>query len=265
MEVIAARVGIYGWRKYCLYLSLLLIVALSIMNMGLMVWMIRTLEMKEGAAGPLHFNDQQLLVQGRADFVGGLSAQLFEAADAPLVMQSTENVTLRAGALDAGSAASTMILSEESVSVDTPSFRVGSGDNTFLSADEDAVVITANQMRVSAGSGMTVDGSVQTSRLTNAAGDGLTLSSPGRSLNIVAEQELTLRSEDESLTLSALLGIDINAQAGITLSGGDVHIPNLPEPAADVAYGLCVCADSGKLFRVPAATLCSDAAGALCV
>jgi len=37
VEVITARVGVYGWRKYCLYFSLLLILSLAIMNMGLMV------------------------------------------------------------------------------------------------------------------------------------------------------------------------------------------------------------------------------------
>jgi len=227
--------------------------------------MIRVLEMRQGAAGPLHFNDQQLLVQGRADFVQGLSAQLFEAAgDAPLVLQSTENVTVRASSGLVDGPASTLTLTEESVSIDTPRFAVGGGGKTFLSADEAAVVITANQLRVSAGSGMSVQGSVQTSQLTNAVGGGLSLTSPGQRLTITAEKALGIHSEDETMTFSALLGININSQAAITLAGGDIQIPDLPAPATDAAYALCVCANSGRLYRVPGATTCSTAAAAMC-
>lgn len=38
------QVGIYGWRKRCLYLLVLLLLAMVVMNVALTVWVIRVLD-----------------------------------------------------------------------------------------------------------------------------------------------------------------------------------------------------------------------------
>lgn len=39
----AAAVGIYGWRKRCLYLFVLLLIIILIVNLALTVWILRVM------------------------------------------------------------------------------------------------------------------------------------------------------------------------------------------------------------------------------
>lgn len=59
VNVTVAPVGIYGWRKYCLYATVLVLLCLVIINMGLIVYLWRILDVNSSGAGALHFSSNR--------------------------------------------------------------------------------------------------------------------------------------------------------------------------------------------------------------
>ena len=55
VQIVANPIGIYGWRKKCLYATVLLLTVLAIINMGLLVYLMYTLRVDGSGAGPLRF------------------------------------------------------------------------------------------------------------------------------------------------------------------------------------------------------------------
>jgi hypothetical protein len=56
VHIVAPPVGVFGWRKRLLYASVALLLALAIVNAGLLVYLITTLHISGGSAGPLRFD-----------------------------------------------------------------------------------------------------------------------------------------------------------------------------------------------------------------
>ncbi len=55
VHIVAAPVGVYGWRKRLLYAAVTVLLALAIVNAGLLVYILTTLHVSGSAVGPLNF------------------------------------------------------------------------------------------------------------------------------------------------------------------------------------------------------------------
>ncbi|XP_045206535.1 gamma-sarcoglycan-like isoform X2 [Mercenaria mercenaria] len=68
--------GIYGWRKQCLYATILFILVIVIMNLALTVWILRVLNFNiEGLhMGTIRITSEGITIDGRTDVVKTLYA-----------------------------------------------------------------------------------------------------------------------------------------------------------------------------------------------
>ncbi len=55
VTLVTAEVGVYGWRKSFLYFSVLALAVLAIVNLGLIVWVHRVMDIHGDRAGPMQF------------------------------------------------------------------------------------------------------------------------------------------------------------------------------------------------------------------
>jgi hypothetical protein len=279
VRVLAQPVGVYGWRKSCLYASVILLLALCIVNLGLLVWLASVLELDDDHAGPLYFTKDKLQVRGQAEFTESLALGRLTGADgAALRLESNSNIRLTA--TGANDLASELVVDQGETTLTTSVFRAAAASaasngtaagmvaEPYFEASEDRILLRANEVRVSSASGMAVEGAVQTSVLQNdfASGRGLTLQSAGQSLSIEADDAATLTSTNGDVTLSSLLDLSLSAGGDLILSANQrLRILELPTPAADAGaseFQLCLCAADSRVFRVASTSTCAAGAAA---
>ncbi|XP_022236440.1 delta-sarcoglycan-like, partial [Limulus polyphemus] len=68
------RIGIYGWRKRCLYLLVILLMAVVIINLALTIWIIKVMDFSIDGMGSLRVVDRGIRLEGKAEFLHGLYA-----------------------------------------------------------------------------------------------------------------------------------------------------------------------------------------------
>ncbi|EGD81018.1 hypothetical protein PTSG_10961 [Salpingoeca rosetta] len=267
VNVLTTRVGIYGWRKYCLYLSVLLLVCLSIINLGMLVFIFRVMDLNEDSAGPLHFQDQRLLVRGRAEFTNGILASNISGFDnSTLLVESNQQIILRSFE-PVGNDRSELVMDGVAVDVGARTFDLSFMGDTYFSTSQAETRITSNDVVVHTDTGMRVRGVVQTSTIANSYEDaeGLTLRSVGQELLLTATENVTLESTTNNVNINAFQGVHLEAEQGdIVLSADNLELQNLPTAAGPSnAFALCLCT-SGRLFRVDSSITCEDGAATLC-
>lgn len=272
INVLTTPIGVYGWRKYMLYASVLLLLALAIVNVGLLAWIATVLQVKDSHFGPLRVNSDRLQVDGRAEFTQGLLVTNLSGFDqATLALESNSEVKLRA--VDAGSnSASQLQLLPGSTALTSPSVSAATAedpDQPYFEASADTVSLRASAVRVASVSGMTIDGSLQATRVTNAygGGQGLTLESVGQDLLMAAGEDVSVTSSQGSVSVSAGLDVELTAGNDLVLQADNqLRLSGLPVPAADAGaseFQLCMCASDNRLYRVAAASTCSAGAAAV--
>ncbi|EDQ91456.1 uncharacterized protein MONBRDRAFT_6251 [Monosiga brevicollis MX1] len=262
VELHIQRIGIYGWRKYCLYCSVLWLVILALINFGLVLWLIDAFELSDNRAGPVVFREHRIRIEGDVEFTQGLVApNLTALTGTTMQLESTEGVNLRAGDTSSSGGGSTVSLGTDAVQVTSGSLRGAYGDDIYLTANASQVTLRANEVVVESASGLLVSGTLQTGRLENAytANQGLTVESVGQDLSVQANQDVTVNSQTASVTVSAFDSISLTAANELSLSGNAIVMDNLPVLAADAgaaAFQLCACA-SGQLYRVASGAACA--------
>eukprot|EP00049_Salpingoeca_infusionum_P018255 m.356422 g.356422 ORF g.356422 m.356422 type:complete len:331 (+) comp17541_c0_seq1:343-1335(+) len=265
VDVVNTRIGVYGWRKYCLYCSVLFMVALAIVNLGLLVFLFRVLKLDRNSAGPLEFLDDSLIVRGKAEFTQGLlAANVSGFNDTTLLLEGNSDVIARS--VNTKGDYSELRLDEGAVTLESKQFIVKYDGQTYLEATEATTRIAAREVVVQTASGMHVSGAVQASQITNnfAEGSGLTLESVGQALAVRADGDVSFTSETGTTTLQGLLGVTLESQAEIQLVASKVVMTDLPADSetADV-YSLCLCPD-GTLFRAAQPNPCDAVAATMC-
>ena len=100
-----SKVGVYGWRKRCLYLLLLVIFVVAILNLALIVWVIRVIGLSANGIGgrlgsTLNIGAKSVRISGDAEFLGAIHTAEVRGgggggAEAPLVVEAAEELSLR--------------------------------------------------------------------------------------------------------------------------------------------------------------------------
>uniref|UniRef100_A0A4W5QGG5 Sarcoglycan zeta n=1 Tax=Hucho hucho TaxID=62062 RepID=A0A4W5QGG5_9TELE len=245
----AYPVGIYGWRKRCLYFFILLLLVTMIVNLALTIWILKVMNF---------------------------------TVDNPLILQSDRNVTVNARN-DVGQLTGQLTVGSEMVEAQCQRFEVRSpdGERVLFSADEKEISIGTEKLRVTGNEGVVFGHSVETSHIRAEPFQDLNeepfidqnylaiaFEHFGKELFLsvclsVFPSVLYLISYCLFLPLSLLLSFHLTLQ--IFLDSNTIRLGNIPHgTVADPLHGapgttypkqtvyeLCVC-PSGKLYLSPA-------------
>ncbi|XP_029879648.1 zeta-sarcoglycan isoform X3 [Aquila chrysaetos chrysaetos] len=192
-------VGIYGWRKRCLYFFVLLLLVTMIVNLAMTVWILKVMNFTVDGMGNLRVTKKGIRLEGISEFLLPLYVkEIHSRKDSPLVLQSDRNVTVNArnhmgqltGQLTVGADAVEALCKRFEV-------RASEGGKVLFSADEDEIVIGADRLKVTGTEGAVFGHSVETPHI-----------------RAEPSQDLKLESPTRSLVMEAPRGVQVNAAAG---------------------------------------------------
>uniref|UniRef100_A0A8C5BB33 Zeta-sarcoglycan n=1 Tax=Gadus morhua TaxID=8049 RepID=A0A8C5BB33_GADMO len=246
-------VGLYGWRKRCLYFLLLLFLVTMIVNLALTVWIIKVMNLSTGGMGNLQLSQDGIRLEGFSEFLLPLYVkEIRSRRDSALVLRSERNVTLNVrnsqghltGQLTVGESSQSDIVNR-------------ADGQPLFSADADEIRIGTRTFTVT-GKG-----------LNPGCGCGrCRLESPTRTLTMGAPRGVEVTSAHGALTCVLFLFL-LSLSCQIILDAATVRLASLPlgvfapeppgraspppPPAGQATYEVCVC-PSGKLYLSPAAS-----------
>ncbi|XP_052127999.1 delta-sarcoglycan isoform X2 [Frankliniella occidentalis] len=269
------HVGIYGWRKRCLYLLILALLVMVIVNLALTLWVLKVMEFSSEGMGQLRVVRDGLQLNGQAMVMDALIASNIRSRRGqPITIESSRNFTLNVRD-EAGAVASQMYLDKNRLECATGGFRVeDSRGRTLFSADKKEVVVGASLLRVTGQGGAVFNSSVQTPAVRADSGSDLRLESPTRRLSVHAPMGVAIESRAGDISASCLTDLKLQSVAGsIRLDAARVMLPGMRMSVAeagrgqapkgrqegrrrDEIYQLCMCGN-GKLFLSAAEGLCA--------
>ncbi|KAM6136117.1 zeta-sarcoglycan isoform 2-T2 [Phoenicopterus ruber ruber] len=229
-------VGIYGWRKRCLYFFVLLLLVTMIVNLAMTIWILKVMNF---------------------------------TVDSPLVLQSDRNVTVNARN-HMGQLTGQLTVGADAVEAQCKRFevRASEGGKVLFSADEDEIVIGADRLKVTGTEGAVFGHSVETPHIRAEPSQDLKLESPTRSLVMEAPRGVQVNAAAGDLKATCRKELHLQSTEGeIFLNADTIRLGNLPvgsfssssssssSPSSSAPrqtiYELCVC-PNGKLYLSPA-------------
>ncbi|ENN82925.1 hypothetical protein YQE_00675, partial [Dendroctonus ponderosae] len=291
------RMGMYGWRKKCLYGLILVLLFMVIVNLALTLWVLKVLDFSTDGMGQLEVVPGGLKLKGNAFVLDNLIAnQIRSRSGEPIVIESSRNITLRSR--DKLGRSSTVVHMATCIQSLPPNLFYPGIDsleclaNKFqilddrgglmFSADRREVVVGAETLRITGEGGSRFSGSVQTRLVRAESGHDLSLSrtfviiqfgvnyrleSPTRGLQIRAPKELKLESRGGHINALAQNDVSFRSEMGaIRLQSSSIIVPQLPTAKVTnrqvgarsfEVFQLCAC-ENGKLFLADPHVVCAS-------
>ncbi|XP_041079496.1 zeta-sarcoglycan-like isoform X2 [Polyodon spathula] len=225
-------VGIYGWRKRCLYFFVLLLLVIMIVNLALTIWILKVMNFTVDGMGNLRVNKQGIRLEGISEFLLPLYVKEIQSRkDSPLILQSDRNVTVNARN-ELGQLTGQLIVGTEGAvfghSIETPYIRAGPSQDLKLESP--------------------------TRTLTMEAPKGVEINADAGDFKATCRKELQLESTEGEIFLNANTIRLGNLPHGTFAASS----PGSTGPKQTV-YELCVC-PNGKLYLSPAgaSSTCQD-------
>ncbi|XP_071452781.1 delta-sarcoglycan-like [Hetaerina americana] len=275
------RVGIYGWRKRCLYLLVLSLMVMVIVNLALTLWLLKVMEFSSEGMGQLRIVAGGIQLNGQAMILDSLVASSIRSRRGqPIAIESSRNFTVNTRD-DDGRVINRLFLGEDRFEVQARRFRIVDprGANIFT-ADQREVLVGAEVLRVTGAGGAVFDGTVQTPLVRADSGFDLRLESPTRSLEVRAPLGVAIESRAGDISATCLTDLKLQSVAGaVRLDSANILLPtlktaNVPPgaygpaaaPSSDTSgiprrgsapevFQLCICGN-GKLFLAPPEGIC---------
>ncbi|XP_053756894.1 zeta-sarcoglycan isoform X3 [Panthera pardus] len=224
-------VGIYGWRKRCLYFFVLLLLVTMIVNLAMTIWILKVMNF---------------------------------TVDSPLVLQSDRNVTVNARN-HMGQLTGQLTVGADAVEAQCKRFEVRASEDgrVLFSADEDEITIGAEKLKVTGTEGAVFGHSVETPHIRAEPSQDLRLESPTRSLIMEAPRGVQVSAAAGDFKATCRKELHLQSTEGeIFLNAEKIRLGNLPtgsfsssSPSSSnsrqAVYELCVC-PNGKLYLSPA-------------
>ncbi|XP_025056758.1 delta-sarcoglycan isoform X3 [Alligator sinensis] len=215
------KVGIYGWRKRCLYFFVLLLMILILVNLAMTIWILKVMNFTIG--NPLYF-------------------------------QSARNVTVNI-LNEKTKVLTRLVTGPQAVEAHSQKFEVKTTSGKLLfSADDNEVVVGAERLRVLGAEGTVFPKSIETPNVRADPFKELRLESPTRALVMEAPKGIEINAEAGSLEATCRTELRLESKDGeITLDSAKIKLPKLPQGFYSAAgsrqkiYELCVC-PNGRLF-----------------
>ncbi|XP_032184922.1 zeta-sarcoglycan isoform X2 [Mustela erminea] len=234
-------VGIYGWRKRCLYFFVLLLLVTMIVNLAMTIWILKVMNFTVDGMGNLRVTKKGIRLEGISEFLLPLYVkEIHSRKDSPLVLQSDRNVTVNArnhmgqltGQLTVDNIANKSGIKTYFTSSCQNSERPGPGENTIIIYEmagkevipgADAVEAQCKRFEVRASEDGRVLFSADEDEITIGAEklkvtgtEGAVFGHSVETPHIRAEpsQDLRLESPTRSLIMEAPRGVQLSAAAG---------------------------------------------------
>ncbi|KAG7470502.1 hypothetical protein MATL_G00114530 [Megalops atlanticus] len=250
-------IGIYGWRKRCLYLFVLLLIVILVVNFALTIWILRVMWFNSEGMGLLKVNADGLRLEGESEFLFPLYAQeIHSREDSSLLVHSSQNVTLTA-CDGSGDVTGSLSVGPQIMEAFAQYFEVTSNDDsTLFSADEDEVAIMVEKLRVTGPEGGLFEHSVETPLVKGDPLKDILLESPTRSLSMDAPKGVYIKALAGNIEAVSNMDVLLNTSAGgLLLDAETVRLPKLPLGTGGVSgaagpqglYEVCAC-PSGRLY-----------------
>ncbi|XP_070710772.1 zeta-sarcoglycan-like [Pempheris klunzingeri] len=257
-------VGLYGWRKRCLYFFLLLLLVTMIVNLALTVWIIKVMNFSVDGMGNLHLNQDGIRLEGISEFLLPLYVtEIQSRRDSLLVLRSEKNITLNVRN-DQGQLTGQLTVGPEAVEAQCQKLEIRSkdGGRLLFTADEDEVIMTAEKFTVTGSEGAVFGHSVETPLIQARGSEDLKLESPTRTLTMEAPRGVEVSAANGPLKVSSRKDLQLESTEGeILLDANTIQLGGLPlgiftasssEASQEQAvYEVCVC-PSGKIYLSPA-------------
>uniref|UniRef100_A0AAZ3S9D6 Uncharacterized protein n=1 Tax=Oncorhynchus tshawytscha TaxID=74940 RepID=A0AAZ3S9D6_ONCTS len=257
------KVGIYGWRKRCLYFFVLLLMILILVNLALTIWIVKVMNFTIDGMGNLRITEKGLKLEGDSEFLQPLYAKEIQSRPgSPLFLQSSKNVSVNI--LNGKNQLVTQLIAGSSgVRAQGKMLEVKSSTGKLLfSADDQEVVVGAERLRVTGAEGAVFTNSVETPHVRAEPFKELRLESPTRSLYMEAPKGIQILAEAGDIQATCRSDLRLESKDGeITLDARRIRLLRLPEGKASpsgtttrqTVYEVCVC-PNGKLFLSQAGT-----------
>ncbi|XP_067222355.1 gamma-sarcoglycan isoform X1 [Chanodichthys erythropterus] len=251
-------IGIYGWRKRCLYLFVLLLLIILVVNFALTIWILRVMWFNTEGMGYLQVNADGLRLEGESDFLFPLYAQeIHSREDSALLLHSSENVTLNARNAN-GDVTGSLSVGPSQAEGFGRHFNISSNhDENLFYADGNGAVVGKGKLRVTGPEGAVFEHSVRTPLVKAVLNKELKLESPTRSLSMDAPKGVHVKALAGNVDVTAHFNILLHSTTGLlVLDAESVRLPTLPVGKARTSgdsqgmydmFEVCVC-PSGKLF-----------------
>ncbi|KAG8199673.1 hypothetical protein JTE90_022123 [Oedothorax gibbosus] len=250
------RIGIYGWRKRCLYFLIILLCSLVVINLSLTVWIIKVLDFTMDGMGNLRIRKEGLRLDGHSVFLKSLSASKIRSRqDQPLRFESSRNITINTRN-SKGKITSRLNLGEGRMELLASQFTVKkyTGD-ILLKVDGREVIMSADKMRVTGKGGVTFTGSIQTPIIKSEPSRQLRLESPTRTLRVKAPEGVGIESKTGDISATCLKDLRLQSREGsIWLDSDQVLLRNLRTAlptsrgrSYQGIFSMCSC-ENGRLF-----------------
>ncbi|XP_015670363.1 gamma-sarcoglycan [Protobothrops mucrosquamatus] len=261
------NVGIYGWRKRCLYLFILLLIIILVVNLALTIWILKVMWFSSAGMGYLQVNTDGLRLEGESEFLYPLYVkEIHSRKDSPLLLKSSHNVTLNARNND-GNVTGRLSVDPDMVQFHSQQFQINSmnlNEKPLFTVHESDTVIGTEKLRVTGPEGALCEHSVETP-LVQGVGDDvknltLKLESPTRSLTMNAPREVHIKAENGDVIGLSHLDITFHSTNGMVFDAQNLLLPDLLQGTngeserSEGLYEICACPD-GRLYLSVADTV----------
>ncbi|XP_019592158.2 gamma-sarcoglycan isoform X2 [Rhinolophus sinicus] len=249
------KIGIYGWRKRCLYLFVLLLLIILLVNFGLTIWILKVMWFSPTGMGHLRVTNDGLRLEGESEFLFPLYVkEIRSRVDSSLLLQSTQNVTVNARNSE-GNVTGRLKVGPKMVEVQSQQFQIKSKEGKPLfTVDEEEAVVGTGRLRVTGPEGAIFEHSVETPLVRADPFQELRLESPTRSLSMDAPKGVHIKAHAGKIEALSQMDITFHSSDGmLVLDAETVRLPKLvqgtqgPASSSQRLYEICVCPD-GKLY-----------------
>ncbi|XP_036106122.1 gamma-sarcoglycan [Molossus molossus] len=249
------EIGIYGWRKRCLYLFVLLLLVILLVNFALTVWILKVMWFSPTGMGHLGVTADGLRLEGESEFLFPLYAkEICSRTDSGLLLQSARNVTVNARNSE-GEVTGRLKVDAKMVEVQSQQFQINSKEGKPLfTVDESEVLVGTDRLRVTGPEGALFEHSVETPLVSANPFQELRLESPTRRLGMGAPKGVHITAHAGEVQALSQMDIVFHSSDGtLVLDAETVRLPKLVQRAQGAAgnsqrlYEMCVCPD-GKLY-----------------
>ncbi|KRZ86197.1 GPI mannosyltransferase 1 [Trichinella sp. T8] len=209
------RIGIYGWRKRCLYAMILLLIVLIVANITVTFWIMSIMGFTLDGIGGMRISKAKIEVTGEAEFVNAVYLQrLSSASKVPMFIESDRAVLLTARD-KTGNISSRLVLKDNQIQAICDRFEVVNRDGkAVFSATENEVAVRVENLRIISEGGSVFDGSIQTSVIRPEADMPLLLESPTRGMEVRVAQDIEILSRAGDVKAEALHNIVFQSANG---------------------------------------------------
>uniref|UniRef100_A0AC34R2N0 Uncharacterized protein n=1 Tax=Panagrolaimus sp. JU765 TaxID=591449 RepID=A0AC34R2N0_9BILA len=245
------KVGIYGWRKRCLYAFILALTLMIVVNLVLTIWILVVLDFTPNGMGALEISDSGIRITGKTRFEKPVQfSQISTENNEALTLESASGVTMNARNISGDITASLDLSPDGKISASCKKFEIVDRNNKLLFfADTNEVGLKLDNLRILDDGGSVFEGAIQTATIRPEPDSPLALESPTRNVKINAGQDVEIFSNAGEFSLNTLLDINLQSKSGDIRIEGNVFMTGLDRSHGRGVpqYQLCIC-QSGQLF-----------------